>query len=295
MDWDKLRIFHAVVEAGSFTHAAETLDVNQSSVSRQVRNLEQELGITLFHRHARGLTLTEPGELLYRTVQDVFNRLQTVQARMADAKAKPFGDLRVTTAVGLGATWLTPRLPEFLELYPDIKLQLLLDNTELDLTKNEADVAIWLRAPTQGDLIQRKLFTVHLHVYAATDYIKRAGQPRRLEDLDNHPILTFGGAPAPIKQLNWLEQAGRPAGEPRTPALQVNSLYALKLAVQEGSGIAMLPDYMARNDRDLIPLLRNEEMPELHTYYVIPEALRNSKRVTVFRDFLLRKARQWSF
>ncbi len=295
MEWDKLRIFYAVVDAGSFTHAAEALNVNQSSVSRQMRKLEEELGVTLFHRHARGLTLTEPGALLYRTVQDVFNRLQTVQARMVDAKAKPFGDLRVTTPVGLGATWLTPRLPEFLELYPDIKLQLLLDNTELDLTQNEADVAIWLRAPTQGDLIQRKLFTVHLHVYASTSYIKRAGQPRTLEELDDHPILTFGGAPAPIKQLNWLEYAGRPANNPRVPQLQVNSLYALKLAVQEGGGIAMLPDYMARNDRDLIPLLRDQDMPELHTYFVFPEALRNSKRVTVFRDFLLRKARQWSF
>ena len=295
MDWDKLRIFYAAVEAGSFTQTAEQLDVNQSSVSRKIRNLESELGVTLFHRHARGLTLTEQGELLYRTVQDVSNRLQSAETMLADSKGKPFGDLCITTPVGLGATWLAPRLSEFLQLYPDIRVQLRLDNVELDLTKGEAHVAIWLRAPTQADLIQRRLFTVHLHVYASTSYIKRHGQPRQLTELDGHPILTFGGAPAPIKQLNWLEEAGLPSGQTRTPILQVNSLYALKLAVQEGMGLAILPDYMARNDRDLIPLLRHEEMPKLDSYFVYPEAHRNSKRINVFRDFLLRKSRQWSF
>lgn len=295
MDWDKLRVFYTVVDAGSFTHAAETLDLNQSSVSRQVRALEDELGVTLFHRHARGLTLTEQGELLYRVVQDVFNRLQTVQTRLADSNEKPFGPLKVTTPMGLGATWLTPRLAEFMELYPDIKIQLLLNNLELDLTKNEADVAIWLRQPTQGDLIQRKLFTVHLHAYASTSYLKRVKAPATLDEINDHPLLTFGGAPPPIKQLNWLESVGLPPGATREPVLQVNSLYALKLAVQEGTGIAMLPDYMARTDRDLIQVLPSIEMPELHTYLVYPEALKQSKRVKVFRDFLVRKARQWSF
>ncbi len=295
MDWDKLRIFFVTVEAGSFTQTAELLNVNQSSVSRKIRSLEEELGVTLFHRHARGLTLTEQGELLYRTVQDVSNRLQSVETMLADSKGKPFGDLCITTPVGLGSTWLTPRLSEFMQLYPDIRVQLRLDNFELDLTKGEAHVAIWLRPPTQADLIQRRLFTVHLHVYASTDYIKRNGQPRQLSELDGHPILTFGGAPPPIKQLNWLEHAGLPAGKKRTPVLQVNSLNALKLAVQAGMGLAVLPDYMARNDRDLIPLLRHEKMPELDSYFVYPEAHRHSKRVNVFRDFMVRKARQWSY
>ena len=212
MDWDKLRVFYATVDAGSFTHAAAVLDVNQSSVSRQIRTLEEELGVTLFHRHARGLTLTEQGELLYRTVQDVFNRLQTVQTRMSDSKGKPFGELRITTPVGLGALWLTPRLPEFRELYPDIKLRLLLDNTELDLTKGEADVAIWLRAPTQADLIQRRLFTVHLHLYASTDCIKAVDLNHRRARLalrharDLQPIELLDRRRCATERQNRIEQ-----------------------------------------------------------------------------------------
>ncbi|WP_334177204.1 LysR family transcriptional regulator, partial [Pseudoxanthobacter sp.] len=159
MDWDKLRIFHAAAQAGSFTHAGEMLNMSQSAVSRQVGALEQELGIPLFHRHARGLLLTEQGDLLFRTARDVMMKLDAVQARLADSREKPSGVLRVTTTVGLGTSWLTSRIHEFLEIYPDVELQVILDDSELDLAMRQADVAIRLRQPVQPDLIQRRLFT----------------------------------------------------------------------------------------------------------------------------------------
>ena len=116
MDWDKLRIFHAAAEAGSFTRAGEILNMSQSAVSRQVSALEQELGTPLFHRHARGLILTEEGELLMRAARDIVLKLESVRAKLADSRGQPIGTLRVTTTVGLGSTWLAARVHEFLEL-----------------------------------------------------------------------------------------------------------------------------------------------------------------------------------
>src|SRR3954468_8012052 len=178
MDWDKLRIFHAVAEAGSFTHAGHELGLSQSAVSRQIGALELDLNVALFHRHARGLILTEQGEMLYRTAHDVFTKLAAAQTRLMDSKDKPTGELRITTTVGLGSVWLTPHLTEFTDLYPQIQVTLMLDDRELDLAMREADVAIRLRRPVQPDLIQRKLFTVHHHIYAAPEYIKKFGMPK---------------------------------------------------------------------------------------------------------------------
>ncbi|MGA8770685.1 MAG: LysR family transcriptional regulator, partial [Rhodomicrobium sp.] len=153
MDWDKLRIFHAAAEAGSFTHAGEALSISQSAVSRHISALERDLNVPLFHRHARGLVLTEQGELLYRTAQDVFSKLATTQILLADSRGKPSGELKVTTTRALGTGWLTPRLNDFMKLYPDIRLQLLLHDEVLNLTMREADVAIWFGPPTQQDLV----------------------------------------------------------------------------------------------------------------------------------------------
>ena len=295
MDWDKLRIFHAVADAGSFTHAGVDLGLSQSAVSRQISALEEGLNVSLFHRHARGLILTEQGEVLYRTAHEVFTKLTAAQTRLMDSKEKPSGELRITTTVGLGSVWLTPRLKEFTEIYPDINVTLLLDDKELDLAMREADVAIRLRRPTQPDLIQRKLFTVHNHVYASPDYVKKHGIPHSIEDLDKHRIVTFGQAPNYLETLNWLETAGRPEGDPRPVVLRVNNAYGLRRAVQAGIGIASVADYLVAPDMGLVQIDLPIETPEWDTYFVYPEELKETKRVTVFRDFLVSKAREWSF
>ncbi|WP_150523967.1 LysR family transcriptional regulator [Roseibium sediminis] len=298
MDWDKLRIFHAAAQAGSFTHAGDTLHMSQSAVSRQVSALEQDLGVPLFHRHARGLLLTEQGELLYRTARDVLMKLEAVQGRLTDSKEKPSGILRVTTTVGLGSTWLTSRINDFINLYPEVELQLIFDDDELDLGMREADVAIRLRQPTQPDLIQRKLFTVHFHVFASADYLKRFGTPRSIEDLDNHRIITFGEqAPAFLRGMNWLQTAGRDPGDPRSPILRINNLVAIKRAVKHGVGIAMLPDYIVEQSPDMERILADleEKVPSFDTYFVYPSELKNTARITAFREFLLSNAEDWEF
>ena len=296
MDWDKLRIFHAVAEAGSFTHAANTLNLSQSAISRQVSSLEHDVGVPLFHRHARGLVMTEQGETLYRTAHEVLLKLDAAMAKLTDSTERPEGKLRVTTTVGLGTSWLTSRLHEFLELYPDVQLELLLENEELDLTTRQADCAIRFRQPQQADIIQRRLFTVHFHIYASPTYVKRHGQPKSIEDLDNHRIVTFGeNAPAYLSEMNWLERAGRPAGQPRLPVLSVNNILALRKLVEAGVGIAVLPDYVVEDRHALIQLIQNADVPSFDTYFCYPEAMRSSARLKAFRDFLISKARLWQY
>ncbi|MEJ0013506.1 MAG: LysR family transcriptional regulator [Bauldia sp.] len=296
MDWDKLRIFQAAAQAGSFTHAGEALNMSQSAVSRQVSALEQDLGVPLFHRHARGLILTEQGEELFRAASDVLVKLQSVRSRLTESEEKPSGTLRITTTVGLGSTWLTQRVHEFVDLYPTISLHLILDDDELDLSMRQADVAIRLRQPTQPDLIQRRLFTVHMHVWAAPSYLKRFGRPEKVADLDSHRIVTFGvPVPAYLRDLNWLELAGRGSDNPRDSALKINNIFAIKNAVMNGTGLAVLPSYMVEPDSGLVKLLPEEQVPSFATYFVYPAELKNSARVHVFRDFLLSKAQNWSY
>ncbi len=296
MDWDKLRIFHAAAEAGSFTHAGESLGLSQSAVSRQVSALEQDLEVPLFHRHARGLILTEQGDLLFRTVQDVMAKLDAARLRLTDSREKPHGELRVTTTFGIGTNWLAPRLGQFLELYPDIKLQVLLSDEELDLAMREADVALRLREPSQPDLIRRRLFTVHYHLYASADYLKRHGQPQSLDDLDHHRLLGYA-APATsfLDDLNALLYSGRDPKSPREAAMSVNNITALQRATEAGVGIAVLPDYLNIPGKGLVQLLPHAVMPALECYLVYPEEMKNVARVQVFRDFLVSSAQRWEF
>jgi DNA-binding transcriptional LysR family regulator len=297
MDWDKLRVFQAAADAGSFTHAGETLGLSQSAISRQVSALEHDLGAPLFHRHARGLILTEQGEMLLSTVQDVVLKLEAVRSRLIDSREKPHGDLRVTTTLGLGANWLSPRLGEFLELYPEVRLQILLTDDDLDLGMREADVALRLREPSQPDLIRRRLFTVHFHAYASADYLKRYGQPRSIGDLDAHRLLALRATTAThlLHDLNSLLTVGRDPRNPRTAHVVANNLGAITRAVEHGVGIAVLPDYCVTPDSGVVRLLPQADMPEMECYLVYPEEMKNVARVQAFRDFLVAKAQRWRY
>jgi DNA-binding transcriptional LysR family regulator len=287
MDWDKLRVFHAVAEAGSFTHAGDTLNLSQSAVSRQISALEEALQVPLFHRHARGLILTEQGEALNRTVREVFAKLAMTEALLTESKEKPAGRLKITTTVGFGTSWLAPRLQAFLDQYPDVSVTLLLDDSDLDLAMREADVAIRMHPPKQPDLIQRHLMAIQWLVMASPAYLQKVGTPQRPEDLDNHRLILFGDYRPPVADINWLAEAGRRAGSPRRALLEVNNIQGMLLAVRSGLGVGALPDYMLPEMQDLTRVLSDLKSPKIDVFFVYPEELRNSKRVAVFRDFLL--------
>ncbi|MBV8449065.1 MAG: LysR family transcriptional regulator [Hyphomicrobiales bacterium] len=295
MDWDRLRIFCAAAEVGSFTHAGDMLELSQSAVSRQIAALEEEVGVPLFHRHARGLILTEPGETLFRTALEMKLKIETARARLVDTREKPNGQLRITTTIGLGTYWLTPRLGEFLDNFPDIRVELLLIDEELDLAMRQADVAIRLRLPVQSDLVQRRLFTVHFHAYASAEYVKRHGMPKTPEELDAHRIVAYGGSAANyLLETSVLPTLGRDPRQPRSVALTVSNVSSVKRAVESGFGVGILPDYLVVQNSNLVRVLTESEMPSLDTYFVYPEELRNVARVQVFRDFMIQKAQRWS-
>jgi len=296
MDWDKLRVFHAVAEAGSFTRAGDMLNLSQSAVSRQISGLESSLKVPLFHRHARGLILTEQGELLYRTAHEVFGKLAMTAARLTESKDRPKGHLRITTTVAFGSTWLAPRMREFIEVYPEIEVSLLLTDQELDLSMREADVAIRMAPPRQGDLIQRHLLTVHLHAYGSSGYINRHGMPDSAQALDDHRIVVYGkDIRPPVPDVNWLLSVGATPQRPRQPVLVVNNVTGIFRAVQSGVGLGALPEYMGDELGDLVHVLPDLEGPHVDAYFVYPEEVRATKRVQVFRDFLLREVAEANF
>ncbi len=296
MDWDKLRVFHSVAEAGSFTHAGEGLNLSQSAVSRQISALEDSLGVPLFHRHARGLILTEQGELLYRTAHDVFGKLAMTEAQLSESKDRPKGPLKITTTVAFGSTWLAPRMREFVEVYPEIEPHLILSDQTLDLSMREADVAVRLTPPRQADLIQRHLLTVHIHIYASPGYIKNHGMPLKAEDLDRHRLIVYGeDTRPPVPDVNWLLRVGRGNQPLRTPAMSVNNTYAVMRAVESGAGLGALPEFMVEESDGLVHVLTELEGPQIDAFFVYPEEVRATRRVAVFRDFLLRQVAQSRF
>ena len=293
MDWDRLRIFHVVADAGSFSHASEEINTSQSAISRQISNLEYEVGIPLFHRHPRGLILTEQGELLYKRTRNVVDIIKDAEFELIDSKERPSGDLSVTTTVGLGTNWLTPRLRDFTSKYPEINLELRLTDAELDVGMREADIAIRFHKPQQLDLIQRKLFTVHFHLYASPNYLDEFGTPSKASDLKNHKIITYGKAPDYLKEINWLENITREYKI--KPILKIGNIKGLHMAVSNSIGIAMLPDYLVGQDDNLVRIAFNEKLPVVDTYLTYAEERRNSKRIAVFREFIIEKGKEWSF
>lgn len=294
LDWDKLKTFHAAAESGSLTAAAEALGVSQSAVSRQIAALEADLGVALFHRHARGLLPTEPGQKLFEIAHHMAASAALAEARIKESRDQPSGDLRVTTTVGLGAIWLTQQLNDFVTSYPDIRLHLLLDDRELDLTRFEADVALRPWEAKQADLIQRKLFSASQSLYASHEYVSRHGAPKTVDELADHPLILYGaGTASPMIQADWAAYIDRERGDPRPARLTVDNLLGVMKAAAAGAGIAGLPDYIARTDPRLSRVLPEISGPSFDVYFLYPEELKGSKRLIVFRDFILGAARRF--
>ena len=295
MDWNQLRVFATVAEVGSFTRAGKVLNLSQSAVSRQIGALEAALGVMLFRRHASGIILTEPGTELQVAVQEMSSRLALALGRINEYREQPEGPLRITSSITFGSGWLSARMNHFLEQYPDVSVSLLLvDNLELDLSQGQADVAIRFDRQTQPNLVQRKLMTIHYHIFASSEYLAEYGTPTTPADLDSHRLIVYGDdVQAPVENINWLLGEGRPKDDPREPALQVNSVYGIYRAVCSGLGIAALPYYLSEEAPNLVELLPQITGPSIDAYFVYPEELRHSKRIDVLREFLLSEVKDY--
>ena len=284
MDWDRLRIFHAVADAGSLTHAGDVLHLSQSAVSRQIRSLEDELNATLFHRHARGLILTEQGELLFDATHHMAKRLDAAAARIRDSEEEVFGELRVTTTIGFGSLWLAPRLPALYEKYPNLKIDLMLEERVLDLPMREADVAIRMKEPSQADLIRKRLMNIRMRLYASPQYLEQNGVPQTLEDLRDHRLISQNATAAQVssgallvRQLMSYEIGS---------FLTVNNYFGVLQGVIHHLGIGVLPDYLTQDFPNLVRVLDTVESNDVPVFLAYPEELRQSKRIEAFREFV---------
>ncbi len=296
MDWDKLKIFHTVAEAGSFTNASTILNLSQSAISRQIQSLEKDLKINLFERHARGLVLTSNGEYLFKTANDVISKLKEVESNLSEEKNQIKGKLIVTTVVSFGTTWLTPRIKEFMDLHPEIEIELIFNDKELDLATRQADVAIRMRRPKQLNLIQKKFVNFNYHIYGSNEYLQKNGYPKNLKDLDKHKFITYGkGAPSPVYNPDWVLKVGSKEGKKRKSLMKVNSVYGLLLAVQSGVGLAALPDYITHNVSGITKVLPDETGKPTETHFVYPASLKDNARLIAFRNFLFSKVNEWKF
>lgn len=285
MDWDKLRIFHAVADAGSLTHAGDALHLSQSAVSRQIRALEESLDTTLFHRHARGLILTEQGELLFEATSAMNKRLDTAAARIRDSEEEVFGVLRVTTTTGFGTLWLAPRLPKLYEKYPDLKIELMLEERVLDLPMREADVAIRMKEPSQADLIRRRLMNIRMRLYATPEYLAMNGTPQKLSEISDHRLISQNPNTPQVAAGAGLVQMLMDYDIRST--LTVNNYFGVLQGVLNHLGVGVLPDYLSEDFPHLVRVLPQIESDEVPVFLAYPEELRQSKRVGAFRDFVM--------
>ena len=291
MDWDKLRIFHAVADVGSLTHGGDTLHLSQSAVSRQIRALEESLGTTLFHRHARGLILTEQGELLYAATAAMAQTLDTTAARIRDSEEHVIGELKVTTTTGFGTLWLVPRLAKLYDQHPDLKIDLILEERLLDLPMREADVAIRMKEPSQSDLIRRRLLNIRMRLYATEAYLARAGSPARLADIAQHRLICQNPSTPQVSSGAVLSQML--LAYDLSSTLMVNNYFGVLQAVLADVGIGILPDYLTADFPQLVRVLPEVESGDVPVFLAFPEELRQSKRVTAFRDFVLEEIQSY--
>ncbi|GGL63885.1 LysR family transcriptional regulator [Wenxinia marina] len=284
MDWDKLRIFHAVADAGSLTHAGDVLHLSQSAVSRQIRSLEESLNTTLFHRHARGLILTEQGELLFDATRAMNKRLETAAARIRDSEEEVFGEIKVTTTTAFGTLWLAPRLAKLYELYPDLKIDLMLEERVLDLPMREADVAIRMKEPSQADLIRKRLMGIHMRLYATEAYIAANGTPATVEEIGKHRLICQNPTSFQVSAGKSLVEYLLSYDVPHL--FTVNNYFGVLQAVRGDLGIGVLPDYVVEDFPNIVRVLPEVESNEVPVFLAFPEELRQSKRIAAFRDFV---------
>ncbi|MCX7338113.1 MAG: LysR family transcriptional regulator [Alphaproteobacteria bacterium] len=288
MDWDRLRIFHIVAEAKNLTHAGYSLNLSQSAVSRQISALEESLSVPLFQRHARGLVLTAEGESLLKVTRGIYTQISTMTSQLTDNYSSLKGNLKISTSVAMGSVWLAPRLHRFFQLCPDLNLEIVLTDEEVDFSTREADIAIRLGHPeADQNLISEKLFSFSLKLYGSPEYLAQHGTPQKPEDLDKHRLIVFGGyTRAPVENVNWILGVGAKAGTIRNPFLIINNAYGILQCVKNGLGLACLPEFIARDNPELICLFPKLKCPTVDAYLVYPKSFAGSKKLHVFRDFI---------
>ena len=286
IDWDKLKTFYAVGKLGNITRASEQMNLAQPAISRQIINLEERLGIHLFIRHKKGLTLTKEGELLMASVTCIYSELEKVKSEIYEADNIQ-GKLKVSTALGYATHYLVPRLGEFLKQHPNMRIKLKTSSVLPDLHILECDVLIHPKLPESSVYTQETLIHYQLGLYASPIYLKKWGTPTKLEDLNHHRLIVYGDDEQFYKTSNWLLVVGMPPGDMREPYLEVNTTHERFLLAEQGLGITTLPiQHPGLKHSSLVQVLPEIEMPTVEFCVIYPRKLQNNKKIRAFKKWL---------
>ncbi|MGB1077087.1 MAG: LysR family transcriptional regulator [Bdellovibrionales bacterium] len=293
MDWDKLKAFYTVAQAKSFTRASDKLHLTQPSISRKISALEEELRTPLFHRHARGLILTEQGEILFETVSGIFATLSDAENKIKYSKNEEEGPLCITAPEMLTQSRLFPILPEFIKAHPNIQLKILETDQVLNLDKREADVAIRLFSPKQQDLIQQKIKDIDFKLVASKEYLDKYGRPKSLDDLKNHTLIAYPhDIPPPFPKPNWhLEHAQIDIDQHEKKVLS-SSFFGTLSFIKSGCGIGTANLFEIEKDPNLEVILDDTFHHKIEAFFVYAQAQKKSKRILLIKDFLLKRLKK---
>jgi DNA-binding transcriptional LysR family regulator len=285
-DWGDLKVFIAVARAGSTLAAARELGVNQTTVARRIVALEAALGARLFDRHQDGYRLSECGRQMIAQAERVEAEAETLARLVAQRKRDLSGVVRVTTPEIFANVVLAPWLVSFMELYPDIKVEVLATDQRLDLVRGEADIAVRAGAmPTDPGLVLRRLADYHWTLCCSKSYAQKYGAPSSIDQLNDHFVIGSDGHLSRLVPHIWLSQVA-PHAKRRSTCTSVANMIA---AIKAGHGVGFLPNTVLSVETDLVECF---EVPQSkYSFYIaMPETLKDQPRVRVFCDFLVAQA-----
>lgn len=281
-NWDDILYFLEVARTRNLARAGEKLNVDHTTVSRRIRELERSLDTTLFKRSKAGFSLTEAGFRLLQFAEGMENNANAIVDTIAGSeKADAFGAVRIASMEGIGSMYLTKCMADFNKTYPSIQAELITDTRLLDMTRREFDIFISFFRPKGKRLSVKKIGEFKVFLYASSGYLQRHPKPADLKDLDSHGFIDFIDEHIHIKENRWLSDILRPAHL----VFKSTSLVSQFFAVSSGLGIGMLPSYVAVHNKDLRPVLPNY-FSVRDIWLSVHEDLLHIRRVKAVMSFL---------
>ena len=289
---DKLQamlVFSRVVELGSFVRAAEKLGLSTTAVSRHISDLENHLGTRLLQRTTRKLHLTEAGTQFHLRAQQILEDIQEAESLIVQDNQQPSGVLRLSVSIPFATRHLAPLIPRFCARYPGLNVEVVASDRKLDLIEDGLDLVLRITQELEGNMVARRLATIHTIISASPDYLARAGIPTTPAELVNHSCLVYTGIPDPNQWRFYRKQQEVDSVAVRG-ALCADNGDVLLAAAQQGMGITRQPSFMvgeAIAAGRLIPLLTGYQMPTLTLSALFPSRRYLPAKVRLMVDFLL--------
>ena len=286
-------VFVKVVEMGSFTAAARTLRLSKTSVSRKVLELEERLGAQLLHRTTRKLGLTEAGHIYFKHCQRIARELDEAESAVGQLQGGPRGWLRATATHAVGNIWIAPLLSEFNARYPEVRVELLLSNDNLDIIAGEIDVALRVGTLADSNLVARRLSSLRTAVYATPRYVERFGEPGHPDDLVRHRVLAQTNH-RNADAFTWAlgDGSGKPRDFAVEPVMVSNDPGTLRTVLLDGEGIMLTTDVMVRayvEQGQVQRLLAGWRGPDVDLHALFPRGQVQLPKVRAFVDFLVER------